>query len=38
LEHMAALMEVLQNEDLLEDLHQVTCDQDLLKLADQYGL
>lgn len=38
LEHMASLMEILQNEDLLEEMHSVTCDEDLLKLAEKYDL
>lgn len=37
LEHMASLMDILQNEELVEELHKVTCDEDLLKLADKYG-
>ena len=38
LEHMASLMEIFQNEDLMEEMHTVTCDEDILKLADKYGL
>lgn len=38
LEHMAALMDVLQNEELLEELHKVKNDDDLLRLADKYNL
>ncbi len=38
LEHMASLMEILQNEDLLEELYSVQSDEDLLKLADKYNM
>ncbi len=38
LEHMASLMEILQNEDLVEELYSAKSDEDLLKLADKYGM
>ncbi|MGN1381760.1 MAG: PTS sugar transporter subunit IIA [Eubacterium sp.] len=38
LEHMAALMEIFENEELMDELHKVKSEKDVLQLADKYGL
>jgi len=38
LEHMQQLMDVLMNEELVEELHSAKSSEDLIKLADKYGL
>lgn len=38
LKNMSALSELLMNEELLEELHLVKCEEDLIRLADKYNL
>jgi PTS system ascorbate-specific IIA component len=38
LENIKSLMEVLQNEELLERLRAASCDEDLLGLAEEFGV
>ncbi|WP_026508398.1 PTS sugar transporter subunit IIA [Butyrivibrio sp. MC2013] len=38
LENMQKLMEILQNEELMDRLHDVESDEDILKLADEFDI
>lgn len=38
LENIKSLMDVLQNEELLERLRAASCDEDLLGLAEEFGV
>ena len=38
LENIKSLMEVLQNEELLERLRAVSCDEELLAVAEEFGV
>lgn len=38
LENIKSLMDVLQNEELLEQLRAVSCDEELLAVAEEFGV
>lgn len=38
LENIKGLMEIFQNEELLDKLRKAECDEDLLELADEFGV